>query len=173
MRTKICGFLIALTCAVCAGLVSCGSPTQDYTSGFVGTWELTSLEGGEEDMSSDAFATLKEQGMRALLDLKDDGTCSFDLFGEAQEGTWEALSADAASITVSDQMIEVALAGETLALTQNADQTLIFTKASAASSGAASSDAAEDGEDAEDGEAAGATEDAEDGETAGDTDESE
>lgn len=177
-KTKICGFLVALTCALCVGLVSCGSPAEDYMPGFVGTWELSSLEGSEEGMSADDFAILKERGMVASLDLKDDGTCSFDLFGDVREGTWEAPAADAARITVADQVSDVALAGDTLTITQNTGQSLIFTKASAASSAAASSERAEDaasasGEDGEDSEAAEAAEAPEDTEDANGTDESE
>lgn len=174
-KTKICGFLVALTCALCAGLVSCGSPAEDYTPGFVGTWELSSLEGSEEGMSAEDFAILKERGMVASLDLKDDGTCSFDLFGDVREGTWEAAAADVARITVADQVSDVALAGDSLTITQNTGQALIFTKASAASSTAASSKRAEDAASAsdEDGEAGEAAEAPENTEAANDTDESE
>lgn len=162
MKTKVFGFVV-VACLVCAGLASCAAGEEDYTANFVGAWELTSMEGGESSLTADEFAMMKEMGVSASLNLAEDSTYIFDLFGDQVEGAWEATAADAASLAVSGQTIPITLVGDTLQLTQSGDQTLIFTHASAALGNAASSDDAATGSadtaDTEDTEDTGETAD--------------
>lgn len=149
MKAKMIGLLVTLACAVCFGLASCASAPEDFTPNFVGTWELSSIEGEEGGMTADEFAMLKEMGITASLDLLEDGTYTLDLFGDQRSGTWEATAADAASIALEDGQLAVTLSGDNLIFENGANnQTLVFAKEGATTAtSAASSEVADEADE--------------------------
>ncbi|MBQ9021227.1 MAG: hypothetical protein IJ113_04340, partial [Eggerthellaceae bacterium] len=129
------------------GLVGCAgpSPAEEFGSQFMGTWELVSASGDDNAVDAETFEILKEHGMSASLVLNEDGTYTFDVFGDAMNGTWEATAEDAATMEMSGQTVNLTLVNGQITIDQGAGAKLTFAKpvASAGSSEAASSEAGE------------------------------
>ncbi len=146
MKKIVAAFALAF--ALGFGLTSCGGATpEDFTPNFVGSWELVKIEGGDTNFSQDDFDLLKEMGMTCTLKLNEDGTYNFDLFGQVMSETWEAASAETATLAMNGQQVDVALVEGNLVLEQAGAEKYTFAKADAsAGSSAASSAEAGDAE---------------------------
>ena len=74
---KLSALLLALLLAatMCVGAMA-------ETVSYVGTWVLTSIVSGEMTLDS---ATM---GMEMSVVLREDGTCTMTVMGQAEEGTW-------------------------------------------------------------------------------------
>lgn len=155
---KKIALVFALALALSFGLASCGgAPKEDFTPNFAGTWELIQVEGGDNSLSQDDFVMLKDLGMSCTLNLAEDGTYTFDMFGDVSSDAWEAVAADTATLTMSGQSVNVTLANDTLTLEQGGSEKLVFSKAGAAAaaeSSTAESSAASSEEAAAEDEAA-------------------
>ena len=125
----------AAVIALCLALVGCGgSDSADNKANFVGTWEVYEMQQGDEIITSDDVAILKESGYVVTLELGDDGSFSFDMGGDVSEGTWEATSATEAKATVDGQEILMMLEDGKLTMTQDgSDTTITFVRAEDAS----------------------------------------
>ena len=141
-----CVFVLGLALAGCGGGGASGS-SDDAKKAFTGTWDLVEMSQDGEVTSSDDLETLKSLGLEVYVNLNEDGTAALVLFGEALEGTWEAKSATAGSITLNDQKVDMTLADSKLKFEQEG-ASLVFEKgeakeapstSSSASSGSASS----------------------------------
>ena len=56
----------------------------------VGKYVLTGMEENGEATSQEDLDLLKSLGLTVTMEIKEDGTGSMDLFGEALEFTWDA-----------------------------------------------------------------------------------
>ena len=144
MKKIIAAFALAF--ALAFGLTSCGGAVpEDFTSNFVGSWELVKIEGGSTNFSQDDFDLLKEIGMTCTLKLEEDGTYDFDLFGQNMSETWEAVSAETATLAMNGQQVDVTLVEGNLVLEQAGAEKYTFAK-TATSAGSSAASGAEAGD---------------------------
>jgi len=86
--------------ALCLALPACGSKGEEGPTGsvdeFVGTYQLVkgTLEGTEYS-TSDAQSNRQSMGDLFLV-INEDGTATYNIYGEVIEGTWEESEADGA-----------------------------------------------------------------------------
>ncbi len=93
--------IIAAVCLVltlCFAFVGCG-PNVDKSL-YAGEWELQS--GSTDSLDADTIALTKSLGSNVILTLNEDGTGSFDLFGEVDEVTWSASSDTEGTVKIGD-----------------------------------------------------------------------
>ena len=88
----------------------------------VGTYTLSSMEEGGEEVPQDDLNMLAEMGLKVTMEVKEDGTGAIDLFGEMLEFTW-----DDNYITVDDQQQSYEFDGTNFSMT-NDDIKMTFTK---------------------------------------------
>lgn len=131
------------TLALCLALVGCGaggSGTQN-TSGndtqaseavsqFAGYWQIESLSVDGTQITSDNIQTLRDLGGTGsdfILYLAEDGTGSYDCFGEVEDLTWDA---DKATVTTSSDNVtmDIAIEDEKLVLAEDESGRATFTK---------------------------------------------
>lgn len=116
---------LATAMALCLALAGCGGGA-DPAKNFIGTWEISSIETDGEVMGDDVIALMRSFGANCLLKLEENGTASFDMWGEIEAGTWEAKDASTATLKSADgETIEMKLADKELSLTQSGDK-LVF-----------------------------------------------
>lgn len=124
MMKKISRMLSALMIVLCVFILSaCGSSSSGGTNP-VGTYELTAASAEEDGSAAEQFEMMKESGLIATLDLKDDGTGLLNMFGTNISVTWDK---DAKTIKVYDQDMEYTIAGDTFTFTWDGTK-LEFTK---------------------------------------------
>ena len=109
-------------------LAGCGGAANNDKN-FIGTWELTGMSENGEEMLQENLELLKSLGLTVELIINEDGTCSLVLFGEAQDGTWESVSASVCALTFGGETIEATLSGKELKLEQS-NMAMTFEKAS-------------------------------------------
>lgn len=171
--------LIPLACALaaCLALTGCGgggstsdgsssntSATSSNVSTYAGYWQIDSMSVDGEEISSDNIQTLRElggTGSNFILYLAEDGTGSYDAFGEVDDLTWDA---DKATVTTSSDNVTMDMSIEDgkLVLREDESSSATFTKGedSLADQLASDSKAAEEeasGASIEDGTDTGAT----------------
>lgn len=114
--------VIALTAcvfALCLALVGCGtSSSESNKSAFTGTWDLVEMEQDGEVTNSDDLEKLKSLGLEVYVNLNEDGTVALVLFGEPMEGTWEATSATAGTLTLKGQQVNMTIEDSKLKFAQ-------------------------------------------------------
>ena len=146
MKAKMRGFaLVACAVALCCALIGCSNgeaSKEDAKAAFVGSWKLTALTADGEDMSGDDISMLDAFGMSVGLVVADDGTCSFTLFGETMDGTWEAASTSEAKFMFEGETLAASLADGKLSMTADGDAMTFERRSESASAGAAGTSAA-------------------------------
>lgn len=105
---------------------------------FSGTWELIEMTENGATTGSDDIQMLKGMGLEVSLTLNEDGTGSFNLFGEAMNGNWEGINPTVAVFTYENQVIDMSLENSVLTMTQGTS-TLSFTRTEDASAVSSSS----------------------------------
>ena len=106
------------------GLAACGGADRHS---FVGVWEIESME-GEEAVSDEDLAAVKDLGLNVYLTLWEDGQASLDYVGETLAGTWKEGSDGKAVLTTDDgSTADLALEDGRLKLSMS-DVTMTFFK---------------------------------------------
>lgn len=118
--------------ALCLALVGCGggassggsgaqeSPSvaePDFGANFRGSWELVSMMDDGETSEVD-LEQMKALGMYVYLDLNEDGSATLDVFGAPTDGTWEAQSENAATMTVNGEVANITLTDGLITMAQ-------------------------------------------------------
>ena len=102
--------------ALCLALVGCGGgggeTPADPSANFVGTWEISGMTQDGETYGEEEIEMMREYGLMIYLEFYEDGTFSLELFGEANEGTWEATSAS--EVVTSSETLASAETGRSL-----------------------------------------------------------
>ena len=133
--------LVSLCSAVLAcALVGCGGGASGNKDKFVGSWDLVSLNGtdGSSSTTSADIELMKSQGLYVALNLNEDGSASFDLFGEKLDGTWEAKDDTTGTLTLNNQSITMTIdASDKLSLEQEGS-VMVFEKGAANAASASS-----------------------------------
>lgn len=132
----------ALALMLSFALVGCGGG-EDYAANFQGTWKVCSIEGEDEGATDEDIAMLEDLGLIVLLNLNEDKSASLDVFGDIEEGTWEAKSATECSVTIDGDTITGTLADGKLTLADDyASMTFVKLEGAEAEAAAAASAAA-------------------------------
>ena len=138
------GIIALLSCvfALCLALVGCGGNSEaDNKAAFTGTWDLVEMSQGNEVTGSDELNTLKSLGLEVYVNLNEDGTSALVLFGEVINGTWQATSTTAGTITMEGQNVNMSIADSKLSFEQEGAK-LTFQKGEAKQVPSSSSSAA-------------------------------
>lgn len=112
---KILTFIVSLLIAVT--LTACSS--GDYAD-IAGTYELTKMEAsGQTVTPDDEIWKTATGGKSATMNLKDDGSCSVDLFGQTGDGSFKVndttvtitIENDPQDFTLEDGNLTVEMSG--------------------------------------------------------------
>lgn len=150
MKKKVL-VLIGCAIALCLSLVACGGGGGgNAEDNFVGTWKLSAIDDGSESVSEEDMAMFEEMGISQTLTFNADKTVIFDVGEEALEGTWEAVDASKATMTINGETAEITIADGKLSLSSEG-MTMIFVKgeAKAKSSGGSDDSKKEESSDSE------------------------
>lgn len=103
--------LMACVFALCLALVGCGggNNAEANKAAFTGTWDLVEMDQNGQVTGSDDLETLKSLGLEVYVNLNQDGTAALVLFGDAMEGTWEAASTTAGTLTLEGQQVNMTI----------------------------------------------------------------
>lgn len=129
MKTKKRG-LVILMCAIVVlslGLFACSGSSEDAKKAFIGTWKLSGLVEDGEAVSQDDLEMMEAMGMTVTMTVSEDGNFNIDIFGESEEGTWEAKSTTEATFTIQGDAAPATLKDGTLTLEESGTQ-LSFVK---------------------------------------------
>lgn len=113
--------------ALCISLVACGRGGTDFKANFVGTWEIASLTEDGVETDAETLAAMKDYGLNVYLELNENGSASFELFGEAMEGTWDASSAEKGTVTFEGSSAPMVLGDGRLSM-ESDNSKLVFEK---------------------------------------------
>lgn len=136
---------LACALALCLALAGCGSgggstnttnanattaTVSDEAQQFVGYWQVESVSADGEEISADDINTLRSLGGTGsdfILYLAEDGTGTYDAFGEVDDLTWDA---DKATVTTSSDNVTMGISIEDgkLVLTEDSTSSATFTK---------------------------------------------
>ncbi len=92
--------VVACALALCFALAGCDSDTDQYKKNFQGNWELSGLTEGDTTYGESDLSMLKAWGMSVSLSMNEDGTMTFDYFGETIEGNWEPKDANTVTLKI-------------------------------------------------------------------------
>ena len=117
--------VLAATVALCFAVAGCSSSGDgaDYTKNFAGEWKLSGIEASDESASAEDMAMLEAFGLSVTVTLNEDGSATFNMFGEEMSGSWKAKSAteatftlegDTTTMTLSDDTLRVDVSGEAM-----------------------------------------------------------
>lgn len=123
-----------MACALVACFVIAGCGAQNYKQDFIGTWEICEMEENGETTSQEDLDLLRKFNLNVTLELTEDKAV-LDLFGETQEGTWEAKGNKSGSITFEDSTADMAINDEGTLELSSEDSVLRFQKVEAAEAG--------------------------------------
>ena len=116
MRKRLLA-IVAMPFLLCALLAGCAAPSapepgEDYSSAFIGTWDLVSFEGSEDvPLADEEIAFMRVNGKAMRLTLSEDGSwrlCFTDAENEAG-GVWDASSATSCVLTTDGDAIDALL----------------------------------------------------------------
>ena len=116
MRKRLLA-IVAMPFLLCALLAGCAAPSapepgEDYSSAFIGTWDLVSFEGSEDvPLADEEIAFMRVNGKVMRLTLSEDGSwrlCFTDAENEAG-GVWDAASATSCVLTTDGDAIDALL----------------------------------------------------------------
>lgn len=142
-----CVFALSLALVGCSsggGAASSGPTEADMKAAFAGEWELAGLlQDGKEAVSESELELMKNMGYNVTLTLKEDGTGSLDMYGEALEGKWTVSSMTEGTFTAEDETINMKLEDGKLSLSDDEEkEVIVFAKAEASSASSSASAAA-------------------------------
>lgn len=103
-RKCLAAVLAACALVLCLGLAACGGP--DPAEDFVGTWELESGGGEDQQLAAEEVAMMKGAGLACTLTLEAEGTAVLDMFGETMEGSWEAKDVHEGTVTMEGDAVD-------------------------------------------------------------------
>lgn len=132
-------FALSLALVGCSGN-SGGSgedPTAAAKKAFTGTWDMVEMSQGDDITGSDDIETLKALGLEVYLNLNEDNTAEFVMFGEAIEGTWEASSPTSGHLDLGTAVGDMTLADERLTFEQDGSS-ITFARSDAETTGSSS-----------------------------------
>lgn len=112
-------------------LVGCqGSSTEDSKE-FIGEWTLESVTAESNDMkvSASDVALMQSFGYTATLTLREDGTATFDVFGEITDCEWSAKDSTTAQLNVNDEKVDLTIDEDgTLVMSQGGRESICFVR---------------------------------------------
>lgn len=114
-----------MACALVACFVIAGCGAQNYKQDFIGTWEICEMEENGETTSQEDLDLLRKFNLNVTLELTEDKAV-LDLFGETQEGTWEAKASKTGTITFDDSSADMTINDEGVLELSNEDSVLRF-----------------------------------------------
>ena len=115
--------LFALALCALSALVGCSSGSGGAS--MVGYWELTGGESGGEKLTENMVKAMADEDLHCILHLSDDGKAVLDLFGDVEDGTWNA---DKSTAKFGDDKMTLKLDGEKLTVAGEDDDKLVFKK---------------------------------------------
>ena len=122
MKKGIATSIIASICCtwiLSFALVGCTLNTSKPEDAFIGTWEMVELTNNGEPVSAGTLDAIRELGMEVVLNFKEDGSCSFSLFGQSVAGTWEATDATTGKMTLENQTYDLRIEDDKLRFEQD------------------------------------------------------
>lgn len=122
---KLCAIL-ACAFALCLALVGCGDDAEAKKKPFVGTWELTEMDGA----TTDDIQLLKDWGMAVECTFSNDGAFKMSLFDQGVEGTWEAKSTTEGSIKTNEGSADMTISDGKLSFEDGSGNKMTFSKTS-------------------------------------------
>ncbi len=117
--------LFALVLCAAAALVGCSSGSGGASARLAGYWELAGGTSGGEELTENIVKAMADEDLRCILHLDDDGKAVLDLFGEVEDGTWNA---EKSTAKFGDDKMTLELDGEKLTVAGEDDESLIFKK---------------------------------------------
>ena len=95
-------------------------------SGVAGVWRLEEIVSDDEDSATSAedLATINELGLRCGVELYDDGTGRFVLFGEEMDVAWELDGGSTGTFTLGGSVAQMTVEGDQLTLTNDGGDTM-------------------------------------------------
>lgn len=119
--------IMALALALLAGVIAMSCTPSIDTSNFIGEWEF--LYGSSEGLSEEEINMAKGPGSSVVLTLNEDGTGTFDLFGDVSTLTWTATNETEGSVTVEgNNAASMSIEDEQLILSDSHEETLTFSR---------------------------------------------
>ena len=113
MKKRVLTFLMAL--AMIVSLAACGGGSK----GPAGTYKLTQINSGGEEMSVKDLADLFGMEIDMTLELKDDKSFTWDMGlwseGESASGTWK-MDGDSLVLSAEGEDLPVTYDGKTIAM---------------------------------------------------------
>lgn len=118
----------ALLTSVAAGvfLLTACAGGQSSESACVGTWDMQSLEAGNQSLTAEQLANFKDSDLGFTLIMESDGTAMFHIAGNEAPGTWEPTNGGC-SINIDGDINQASLEGDSLILEMD-ESTATFTK---------------------------------------------
>lgn len=143
MKRKL-AVLFAAVCAfsLCFALVGCGGGANnaEAAKNFTGTWVVSGGELDGEALDDETIALMESFDMYLYINLNEDGSASFMIFGEELKGDWKVKDASTATLTLEGDSADVKLANDELSFEYGGDK-LTFKKGEVPSpSGASTTD---------------------------------
>lgn len=149
-----CMFALSLALVGCSGGGSASGSAGASSSGsdpkavWVGTWDLIEMDQQGQVVNAEGLQRMKDLGVEVYVELNEDGSGAFVLFGEAMGGTWEAKSETEAVLTIQDQGVNMVIGDGGNMTIEEDDTKLVFVKGeshSAATTASSASAAANTG----------------------------
>lgn len=108
---------VACALAAALALVGCSSGSADKGA-KAGTYELYELQSETDAVSHDDIELVKSFGLTTSLQLNEDGTGVFDVFGTTTDITWDAeniyIDGEATPYTYEDGKVSISADGDTM-----------------------------------------------------------
>lgn len=138
---------LILMVACCFSLAGCkGSGTEDSQE-FIGVWALESVSAESKDMkvSASDVALMQSFGYTATLTLREDGTASFDMFGEVTDCEWSGQDSANAQLIVGEEKVDLTIGEDgVLTMSQGGRESIRFVRAESVSESQSDASSSED-----------------------------
>lgn len=138
---------LILMIACCFSLAGCkGSGTEDSQE-FIGVWALESVSAESKDMkvSASDVALMQSFGYTAILTLREDGTASFDMFGEVTDCEWSGQDSANAQLIVGEEKVDLTIGEDgVLTMSQGGRESIRFVRAESVSESQSDASSSED-----------------------------
>ena len=138
---------LILMIACCFSLAGCkGSGTEDSQE-FIGVWALESVSAESKDMkvSASDVALMQSFGYTATLTLREDGTASFDMFGEVTDCEWSGQDSANAQLIVGEEKVDLTIGEDgVLTMSQGGRESIRFVRAESVSESQSDASSSED-----------------------------
>ena len=107
MKKALLTVLAACALALCLGLAGCGG--EDPKADFVGTWELESGGGEDQQLAAQDIAMMKDMKLVCTLTLDAEGKAILDMFGETMEGEWKAKDVHEGEVSMEGDAVDATI----------------------------------------------------------------